>query len=265
VSADLQARLEAWQQRQSQSLSNFAPVTMRGRIQRVNGMLLQCRLPQARIGDLCQVEKSPGDYMLAEIIGFDQQDAVLSALGNLEGVRVGAGVERLGVSHRVQVSEALLGQVLDGFGRPITGQGVSALSRLTYRIPSAVLCEAPLPTERPRINRALATGVRSIDGLMTIGEGQRVGLFAGAGCGKTTLLAEIARNVECDVIVFGLIGERGRSCVSFSTMSSMTSCAPRRYWCAPPPIAPAWSAPEPRSRPRHWPKVFGARGSGYCC
>lgn len=99
---------------------------MRGRIQRVNGMLLQCRLPQARIGDLCQVEKKPGDYMLAEIIGFDQQDAVLSALGDLEGVRVGAAVERLGVPHRVRVSDELLGQVLDGFGRPIAGEGPSA-------------------------------------------------------------------------------------------------------------------------------------------
>ena len=210
MSTQLQARLDAWQQRQAQALSSFAPVAMRGRIQRVNGMLLQCRLPQARIGDLCQVEKGPGDFMLAEIIGFDQQDAVLSALGNLEGVRVGAGVERLGVSHRVQVSEALLGQVLDGFGRPITGQGASAFVEAELPDTSAVLCEAPLPTERPRINRALATGVRSIDGLMTLGEGQRVGLFAGAGCGKTTVWAKIGCNVECDVIVLGVIVGRGR-------------------------------------------------------
>lgn len=215
MSTELQARLDVWQQRQAQSLSNFAPVTVRGRIQRVNGMLLQCRLPQARIGDLCQVEKNPGEFMLAEIIGFDNQDAVLSALGNLEGVKVGASVERLGVSHRVQVSDALLGQVLDGFGRPIAGEGPSAFVESDLPDTSAVLCEAPLPTERPRIHRALATGVRSIDGLLTLGEGQRVGLFAGAGCGKTTLLAEIARNVECDVIVFGLIGERGRELREF--------------------------------------------------
>lgn len=77
MSEDIQARLEAWQQRQSSALASFAPVAVRGRIQRVNGMLLQCRLPQARIGDLCQVEKSVGDYMLAEIIGFDQQDLSL--------------------------------------------------------------------------------------------------------------------------------------------------------------------------------------------
>jgi len=215
VSPDMQARLDAWQQRQSASLATFAPVTVRGRIQRVNGMLLQCRLPQARIGELCQVEKNPGDSMLAEIIGFDQQDAVLSALGNLEGVQVGARVQRLGVPHRVKVSDELLGQVLDGFGRPITGNGPGAFVDTQTEDSTPVLCEAPLPTERPRIHRALATGVRSIDGLLTLGEGQRVGLFAGAGCGKTTLLAEIARNVECDVIVFGLIGERGRELREF--------------------------------------------------
>lgn len=170
VIKDLQARLDTWQRHQTQTLAGFAPVTMRGRVQRVNGMLLQCRLPQARIGDLCQVEKQ-GDYMLAEIIGFDQQDAVLSALGNLEGVRVGASVERLGISHQVQVSEKLLGQVLDGFGRPITGEGASAFALVDSPDTSAVLCEAPLPTDRPRINRALATGVRSIDGLLTLGRG----------------------------------------------------------------------------------------------
>jgi type III secretion protein N (ATPase) len=174
-------------------------------------------------------------------------------------------VERLGVSHRVQVSEALLGQVLDGFGRPIAGEGPSAFVEADLPDTSAVLCEAPLPTERPRINRALATGVRSIDGLLTLGEGQRVGLFAGAGCGKTTLLAEIARNVECDVIVFGLIGERGRNCASFSIMNWMNNCVPRPCWCAPRPTAPAWSARVPRSRPRRWPKVSGARASGCCC
>jgi type III secretion protein N (ATPase) len=184
VNDSLQERLDAWQQRQSQALTRFAPVIQRGRIQRVNGMLLQCRLPEARIGDLCRVEKSLGDDMLAEIIGFDQQDAVLSALGNLEGVRVGAGVERLGVPHRVRVGDDLLGQVLDGFGRPIAGEGPSAFVETASGDASPVLCEAPLPTERPRINRALATGVRSIDGLLTLGEGQRVGLFAGAGCGR---------------------------------------------------------------------------------
>lgn len=215
MSVDVQARLEHWRQRQSVLLADFSPVVVCGRIQRVNGMLLQCRLPQARIGDLCQVEALGNTWILAEIIGFDQQDAMLSALGGLEGICVGAAVKPLGGAHQIRVGPDLLGKVLDGFGRPLTGSGWGAFASLPCADASPVMCEAPLPTERPRISRALPTGVRAIDGLLTLGEGQRVGLFAGAGCGKTTLLAEIARNVECDVIVFGLIGERGRELREF--------------------------------------------------
>ncbi len=163
MSEELRARLDAWERRQTQSLSNLLPVTMRGRVQRVNGMLLQCRLPGARIGDLCQVEKSVDEHMLAEIIGFDQQDAVLSALGNLEGVRVGAGVQRLGVSHQVRVSDELLGQVLDGFGRPITGVGPSAFVETESPDASMVLCEAPCrPTGRGSIGPWLPGCARSM-------------------------------------------------------------------------------------------------------
>ena len=215
MSKGIQERLESWRQGQSARLADFAPVTLYGRVQRINGILLQCRLLHARIGDLCQVETSGQAWVLAEIIGFDQQDAMLSALGNLEGICAGAAVKRLGGAHRVRVGNELLGQVLDGFGRPLTGGGWGAFALPPCEAASAVLCEAPLATERPRICSALSTGVRAIDGVLTLGEGQRVGLFAGAGCGKTTLLAEIARNVDCDVIVFGLIGERGRELREF--------------------------------------------------
>ena len=215
MSPGIEERLERWRQRQSEILAGFSPVTVCGRVQGVNGMLLQCRLPHARIGDLCQVQTLGNEWILAEIIGFDQQDAMLSALAGLEGIAAGAAVERLGGKHQVRVGNDLLGQVLDGFGRPLTGCGLGAFARPPCKDASAVVCEAPLPTERPRIWRALPTGVRAIDGLLTLGEGQRVGLFAGAGCGKTTLLAEIARNVDCDVIVFGLIGERGRELREF--------------------------------------------------
>lgn len=210
-----QARLEGWRQRQLTLLAGFSPVDVCGRVQRINGMLLQCRLPNARIGDLCQVETTGEGTMLAEIIGFDQHDAMLGALGSLEGICVGATVRRLGGAHQIRVGDDLLGQVLDGFGRPLTGGGWGAFALPSCTGAGPVMCEAPLPTERPRICNALSTGVRAIDGLLTLGEGQRVGLFAGAGCGKTTLLAEVARNVDCDVIVFGLIGERGRELREF--------------------------------------------------
>ncbi|WP_300729755.1 FliI/YscN family ATPase [Pseudomonas sp.] len=215
MSECIQKRLDDWRQRQWVSLAGFSPVEVCGRVQRINGMLLQCRLPNARMGDLCQVETTGKETILAEIIGFDQHDAMLGALGCLEGICVGATVRCLGGGHQVRVGDDLLGQVLDGFGRPLTGSGWGAFALPSSIDAGPVMCEAPLPTERPRIGRALPTGVRAIDGLLTLGEGQRVGLFAGAGCGKTTLLAEVARNVECDVIVFGLIGERGRELREF--------------------------------------------------
>jgi type III secretion protein N (ATPase) len=209
------ARLSAWERQQLARLHAYAPVAVRGRVQRVNGILLQCRLPDARIGDLCRVDRAGVEPLLAEIVGFDGHDALLSALGALEGIRVGAGVEPLGLPHRVRVGRELLGQVLDGFGRSLTGSGPDAFAGPEVRDASVVIGEAPAPTARPRIQVALPTGVRAIDGPLTLGEGQRVGLFAGAGCGKTTLMAEMARNVDCDVIVFGLIGERGRELREF--------------------------------------------------
>ncbi|WP_434571090.1 FliI/YscN family ATPase [Pseudomonas sp. Z3-8] len=209
------ARLESWEAGQRAHLRRFSPVMVRGQVQRVSGILLQCRLPGAQIGDLCQVERDAREPLLAEIVGFDRHDALLSALGGLEGVRVGAVVEPLGMPHRVTVGPQLLGQVLDGFGRPLLDGGVGAFAGAQVLQASQVIGEAPAPTARPRIQQPLMTGVRAIDGPLTLGEGQRVGLFAGAGCGKTTLLAEIARNVDCDVIVFGLIGERGRELREF--------------------------------------------------
>lgn len=211
----LAERLECWRQRQVTRLAGFSPVTLCGRVLRINGTLLQCRLPRARMGDLCQVQTQGSAWILAEIIGCDQFDATLSALASLEGISAGAAVESLEAVHQVRVGNDLLGQVLDGFGRPLADGCAGAFARPPCDDARAVVCDAPLATHRPRIGRALPTGVRAIDGLLTLGEGQRVGLFAGAGCGKTTLLAEIARNVECDVIVFGLIGERGRELREF--------------------------------------------------
>ena len=129
MSPGIEQRLERWRQRQSAMLAGFSPVTVCGRVLRVNGMLLQCRLPQARIGDLCQVQTSGNEWILAEIIGFDQQDAMLSALAGLEGIAAGAAVERLGGAHQVRVGNDLLGQVLDGFGRPLSGCGQGAFAR----------------------------------------------------------------------------------------------------------------------------------------
>lgn len=210
------ATLESWFSQQQQRLAGFAPVSAFGRITGINGILLESSLPRARIGDLCRVERNDSSSVLAEVVGFNPQHTLLSALGQLDGIAQGARVEPLFLPHSIVVSEQLLGSVLDGFGRPITADSTGAFAMPgTVSEATSVLGDAPPPTERPRIDTPLPTGIRAIDGLLTLGVGQRVGVFAGAGCGKTTLLAELARNTPCDVIVFGLIGERGRELREF--------------------------------------------------
>lgn len=212
----MQAELDNWFQGHQQRLARVTPVEIFGRITGISGILLESSLPGARIGDLCRIEGKNNTRVLAEVVGFNPHHTLLSALGQLDGIAQGARVTPLFQPHSIRVSEALLGSVLDGFGRPIEAGSVSAFAQPgeTDGV-KPVLGDAPPPTERPRIDTPLPTGMRAIDGLLTLGVGQRVGIFAGAGCGKTTLLAELARNTPCDVIVFGLIGERGRELREF--------------------------------------------------
>ena len=210
------AALQRWTQEQHARLSTCSAVRISGRVTAVNGILLECQIPAARVGDLCEVSKADASTLLAEIIGFTAHSTLLSALGTPDGIQVGARIRPLGMAHRIGVDEQLLGRVLDGFGRPLVGDGDGAFAGVhDLRTTTAVIAEALAPMHKPRISRALPTGIRAIDSAMLLGEGQRVGLFAGAGCGKTTLLAEMARNMDCDVIVFGLIGERGRELREF--------------------------------------------------
>ncbi|ACT06739.1 type III secretion apparatus H+-transporting two-sector ATPase [Dickeya chrysanthemi Ech1591] len=210
-------QLTQWLRRQQRRLAAYSPVTRQGQIIGISGILLESSLPNARIGDLCLVERNDSSQVLAEIVGFSPSNTFLSALGALDGIAQGAVVTPLYQPHCVQVSDALFGSVLDGFGRPLEEGGHSAFVEPgdLNANPMPVIGDAPPPTERPRIADPLPTGMRAIDGLLTIGCGQRVGVFAGAGCGKTTLLAELARNTPCDAIVFGLIGERGRELREF--------------------------------------------------
>lgn len=208
--------LDAWTAEYRTHLQGFSAVTVSGRVSAVNGILLECQVPSGRIGDLCRVYKTCGEMMLAEIIGFNADSTLLSALGTPEGIEQGARIEPLGAPHGISVDDSLLGCVLDGFGRLLDGQSGGAFALPgDPRAIQPVMADALAPTQRPRIDQMLPTGLRAIDAAITLGEGQRVGLFAGAGCGKTTLLAELARNMSADVIVFGLIGERGRELREF--------------------------------------------------
>lgn len=211
----MNAELQAWTRTQATRLSNFTAVKVSGRVSAVSGILLECQVPAAKVGELCEVTKSDGSLLLAEVVGFTRDCTLLSALGTPEGIQVNATIRPLGMAHRIGVDERLLGSVLDGFGRPLVGTEGAFAGPNDTRETVPVIADAIPPTQRPRITTALPTGIRAIDSAILLGEGQRVGLFAGAGCGKTTLMAELARNMGCDVIVFGLIGERGRELREF--------------------------------------------------
>lgn len=175
-----------------------------GRIRGSTG-LLSCSL-SAAVGDRCEIH--PGDGrppVLAEVIGFQDGLAYLIPYDNLEQVEAGTPVVHLDRGLTAPVGMGLLGRVVDGLGRPIDGKGeLSNVSR------SPINRAPPSPLERMRIREPFVTGLRAIDGLLTFGRGQRVGIFAGSGVGKSTLLGEVARGAESDVNVIALIGERGR-------------------------------------------------------
>jgi type III secretion protein N (ATPase) len=192
-------------------------MSARGKVSQVLGTLIEAHMPPVHIGELCRLINPvhPDRTMLAEVVGFTDKAAILSALSPLEHVSTRTIIEPMRTSHVVEAGDHLYGCVLDGFGRVQFRAPAAKDIAGTWRENSPVIKDAPVATDRPRIDTPMPTGVRAIDGLLTMGEGQRIGVFAGPGCGKTTLMAAIARGCEADVIIFGLIGERGRELNEF--------------------------------------------------
>ena len=213
--SEQQQRIEHWYADLSRAIDNFQPVSITGVVSEVQGTMIECSLPYSRVGDICKIALNEKDYVLAEVVGFNKQATMVAALGGLEGIAAGAKIYPLYHPHQICVSDHLFGQVLDGFGRPLSGGTGAFTTDPTNPNAVPVIRDGIPPTERPRITDPIETGVRAIDSMITLGEGQRVGVFAGAGCGKTTLIAELARGADCDAIVFGLIGERGRELREF--------------------------------------------------
>lgn len=179
-----------------------------GRVVAVTGLSLKCTLPGVRVGDVIHVKRA--DSTLAcEIVGFDGGLAVAMPLGALTGVGADDEVESTGAGFRVVAGDSLLGRVVDGLGRPLDGRGE------IEGVEVPVDADPPPALGRRPVTKPLPTGVRVLDGLMTLGEGQRVGLFAGSGVGKSTLLGAIARGTSADVVVVALVGERGREVGEF--------------------------------------------------
>lgn len=181
-----------------------------GRISQVIGLTIEATGPAVSIGELCSVSASGEKEILAEVVGFRDNKVLLMPLGEMEGISPGSKVTSLGRSFSVGVGAELQGKVINGLGEPID---CNFLPRFKEHYP--VLKHAPHPLKRHRITQPLELGVRAIDGLLTIGKGQRVGIFAGSGVGKSTLMGMIARNTTADINVIALVGERGREVREF--------------------------------------------------
>ncbi len=189
-----------------------APVMRRcGTVTEVAGLTIRSRGPVTRIGEMCSVARSKGlPPLAAEVCGFRGNEVLLQPLGRLGDIEPEARVTALGSELRVGVGEGLLGRVVDALGRPIDERGpVLSVEERPVR------ADPPPPLQRRPVNEPLWVGVRAVDGLLTCGKGQRVGIFAGSGVGKSVLLGMMARNTSADMTVIALVGERGREVLQF--------------------------------------------------
>ncbi|MBQ3170542.1 MAG: type III secretion system ATPase SctN [Mailhella sp.] len=194
-----------------EAVQTATSVEIRGRVEQVVGTIIRAVVPGVKVGELCILQNPWEDFSLkAEGVGFVKNVALLSPLGSCQGVSPATEVIPTGEILSVPVGEELLGRVLDGLGQPIDG-GPALKTRTHY----PVFAEAPNPMTRKIISKPLSLGLRSLDGMLTCGEGQRMGIFAAAGGGKSTLLSSIIKGCSAEVCVLALIGERGREVREF--------------------------------------------------
>ena len=197
------------------ALQSTRTVVELGRVVQATGTVLRATGLRARIGQQCRIfdpatDAAGGEPLLAEVIGFAGAEVILAPYGALQGVAVGAAVQALADEAHVPCGAAMLGRVIDAFGRPLDGRPLDADVGST-----PLYAASPAPLQRRNIDHPLPTGVRAIDSALTVGEGQRIGIFAMAGGGKSTLLGMLARQAKADVNVIALVGERGREVREF--------------------------------------------------
>jgi flagellum-specific ATP synthase len=181
-----------------------------GKVVKVVGLTIESIGPSANLNDLCMIEsKDKKQKVSAEVVGFKENRLLLMPLGTVEGIGIGSTVECAKEPLKVKVGENLLGKILDGLGNPLDN------TELEYETSYSVSAVPPDPMKRKLISDVLPLGVKAVDGMITVGKGQRIGIFAGSGVGKSTLLGMFARNTKADINVIALIGERGREVREF--------------------------------------------------
>ena len=187
------------------------PLTRYGKVSQIVGLVVESIGPaDVALGELCVLGDPQSDALRAEVVGFRGKRVLLMPLGEIEGIRPGTYVFPLRMPLYIPVGHGLQGRILDGLGRPMDGAGqIHAEDRRNIHAPP------PDPLSRRRIGESLGTGVRALDGMVSCGKGQRMGIFAGSGVGKSTLLGMIARHSEADVNVIALVGERGKEVLDF--------------------------------------------------
>ncbi|MBL8949393.1 MAG: type III secretion system ATPase SctN [Myxococcaceae bacterium] len=186
-------------------------VQVRGRVTELTGLVIKAAVPNVRVGELCWIKSGPTRSVRAEVVGFQGEEVMLMPLGELSGIGPDSEVIPTGRPLTIKCGDGLLGRVLNGIGEPIDGTPLPEDGLADWSVDR----DCPDPFTRMRIERPLPLGVRCIDGLLTVGEGQRIGLFAGSGVGKSTLMGQIARNTAAELVVIALIGERGREVLEF--------------------------------------------------
>lgn len=190
-------------------VSNITPYVSEGKVKKVIGLTIEVEDLKTSVGEICTIYNQSNQPISCEVVGFRENEIILMPLGQLVGIGPGCRVVASGHPCSVKCSEELLGRIIDPLGKPIEGNEISGGERYS------LFNKPPDPIKRKRIKNIMPTGIKAIDGFITCGEGQRIGIFAGSGVGKSTTLGMIAKSAEVDVNVIALIGERGREVLDF--------------------------------------------------
>ncbi len=191
-------------------LRQRSPLRWQGRVTEATGQTIESEGPPCSVGECCEIRDAAGAAHPGEVIGFRGYGVLSMTLDSADGIRYGDAVCALGAMPRIEVGDSLMGRVLDAMGRPIDG-GRPPIRHAAVPLDRS----APAPLDREPIRETLGTGIRAIDGLLSVGRGQRIGIFGGSGVGKSTLIGMMTRNSDAEIIVVGLVGERGREVGEF--------------------------------------------------